>query len=385
MKKIAFFTTTRAGFGILTPLIKKIEHDPDLDYLLFVGGMHLAQEYGATISEIRHHKFKISATFDYLLNNDTPESLVKSLGISLWQLSDIFMKFNFDFVCLIGDRFELLSLVANAILFNKAIIHLHGGETTIGAIDEQIRHMVTKASHLHFVSCQEYAENVRKLAEPDFRIFNTGALAVDNIKSLPKMSKAELFKNLNLKANQPTVIMTYHPVTLELNLSIEEQMNNIFKALNVFQFQVIITSPNIDSGSGAIIRLINNEIKKENRYYFKSLGMERYLNLVSHCSFVIGNSSSGILEVPYFKIPTINIGDRQAGRIKHESVIDTDYRFESIVAAIDKALSPHFLNKLKDMKYKFGEGNTAERMIRIIKSIKIDQTFLRKESNFFGN
>jgi GDP/UDP-N,N'-diacetylbacillosamine 2-epimerase (hydrolysing) len=382
MKKIAFFTTTRAEFGILTPLIKKIEHEPELDYLLFVGGMHLAEEYGNTISEIRYQKFKIYSTFDYLLNNDTPESLVKSLGIAHWQLSNIFSKFEFDFVCIVGDRFELLTIITNGILFNKPIIHLHGGETTMGAIDEQIRHMVTKASHLHFVSCEKYAENIRKLAEPDFRIFNTGALAVDNIKSLSKISKQTLFKNLNIKTNLPTVILTYHPVTMEFNLSIEEQMKNIFKALDAFQLQVIVTSPNIDVGSETVMKMIRNEMKNENRYYFQSLGMEIYLNLIPHCSFVIGNSSSGILEVPFFKIPTINIGDRQAGRIKHESIIDTDYSSKSIILAIDKALSSNFINELKNMKYKFGEGNTAEKMIRIIKSIKIDQAFLRKESYF---
>jgi len=385
MKKIAFFTTTRAEFGILTSLIKGIIHDPELDYLLFVGGMHLAQEYGSTISEIRDHKFKISGTFDYLLNNDAPESLVKSMGIALWQLSDIFSKFDFDFICVVGDRFELLSIIMNAILFNKPLIHIHGGESTRGAIDEQIRHMVTKASHLHFVSCAEYAENLRKLAEPDFRIFNTGALAVDNIKSLPELSKSKLFKDLNLKTNLPIVIMTYHPVTLELSLSTKEQMENIFRALDAYQLQVIITSPNIDTGSETIIKLIKKEAMKENRYYYKSLGMVKYLNLVPYCSFVIGNSSSGILEVPFFKIPTINIGDRQAGRIKHKSILDTDYRYESIKAAIDKALSSKFLKELNQMHYKFGEGDAADKMVKIIKSITIDQKFLRKNSELLEN
>lgn len=382
MKKVAFFTTARAEFGILSALIREIEKDAALQYLLFVGGMHLAEEYGCTVKEIEEQKFEISGVFDFLLNEDNPFSLAKSVGIATQKAAKIFKEFDFDFVCVLGDRFELLSIVANAILFKKPIIHIHGGEITKGAIDEQIRHMITKAAHLHFVSCNEYAENIRRMAEQDRRIFNTGALVVDNIKRIRKIPKTNLFKELKLNANLPTVLMTYHPVTLELSVSPLEQIDNVFKALKAFNFQVVITAPNIEMGRKDIVNRIKTEVHNKAHYhYFDSLGMERYLNLIPHCIFLIGNSSSGILEVPFFKIPTINIGERQLGRVRHKSIIDTDYSTESIIKSINKALSEGFTNSLKNMAFKFGNGNTARKMVKIIKSVKIDQAFLRKNSD----
>ncbi len=386
MKKIAFFTTTRAEFGIISALIKEIERDNLLKYLLFVGGMHLADEYGNTVQEIQSYKFKISGYFDYLLNQDQPESLAKSLGIATLEIAKIFKDFEFDFACVLGDRFELLAVASNAILFNKPIIHLHGGERTEGAIDEQIRHMITKAAHLHFVSCEEYKKNVHNMAEPSDRIFNTGALSVDNIINQKNISKIKLFKMLKLKANLPTVLMTYHPVTLELNISPLEQIQNVFKAINKFGFQVVITSPNIDTNRHLIVEQIEKEVKNNSDFhYIESLGMQNYISMIPHCCFVIGNSSSGIIEVPYFKIPTINIGDRQSGRIQHESIINTDYSTKSIIDAINKAESKGFRQRLKNMNFKFGNGTAAKQMVEVIKSLKTDQSFLIKRSGLREN
>jgi UDP-hydrolysing UDP-N-acetyl-D-glucosamine 2-epimerase len=314
-----------------------------------------------------------------LLNGDQAVDLSKSTGIALYEIARIFDQYEFDAVCLLGDRFELLSVVSNALMFNKPIIHIHGGETTMGAMDNQVRNMITKAAHLHFVSCDEYAENLKRMGEQPERIFNTGALAIDNIKNIELLEKETLFHQLNLQVDQPTVLVTYHPVTLETKLSPLQQIENLLQALEKFDFQVLFTAPNMDTGHQQIIDAINHVVRHHDNYhYVKSLGMRRYFSLLPHCQMVIGNSSSGLIEVPYFKIPTVNIGDRQKGRVRHESVIDVAYSAESIEKGIRKALSDDFLEKIKNMTFKFGDGHAAEKMVDILKKINFDQTFLRK-------
>jgi UDP-hydrolysing UDP-N-acetyl-D-glucosamine 2-epimerase len=386
MKKIAIFTTTRAEFGIFSSLIKQFEKEEDIDYLLFVGGAHLAPEHGKTISEIKSFQFRISDKFDFLLNEDKNSSLAKSLGIATYELAHIFQNFDFDLACILGDRFELLSIVTNAILFRIPIVHLHGGEKTEGVIDEQLRHMYTKAAHIHFVTAEEYAENVRKMGESENRIFNVGALSIDNIVNNPRISKTELFGMLDLDESRCVVLMTYHPVTLEFSISPIQQMKYIFEALKQFDFQVVITAPNIETHRDKIISYIEQEIFQNPDYhYIESLGVVKYHSLIPHCQFVIGNSSSGIVEVPFFRIPTINIGDRQQGRIRHRSVIDTSYEIESIIKGIEKAISAEFREGLKNMKCKFGDGTAAKKMVEIIKTINIDQELIRKQLDFPGD
>lgn len=382
MKKIAIFTTSRADFGVISALIREIEKTSDIECLLFVGGTHLTYEHGRTISEIRKDH-KIDATFDFFLNVDNEYTLSRSVGIATMEIATIFNNYEFDFVCITGDRFELLSIVTNAIIFRKPIIHLNGGEITQGAIDEQVRHMITKASHIHFVSCNEYWLNVRKMGESEWRIYNTGALSIDNIVNNCLIAKIELVKDLNIDLNKDTILLTYHPVTLEFALKPFDQIKNIFEALKKFDFQVIITAPNIDKDREIIFSYIQDEVDKNSNYHFvESLGAIRYYSLIQLCKFVIGNSSSGIVEVPYFKIPTINIGDRQKGRVRHSSVIDTDYDVESISKGIEKALSDTFLKSLHNMKCKFGEGDAATKIVEFIKKIKIDEKLMRKELDF---
>jgi len=386
LKTIAIFTTTRAESGLLSALLREIEKSEAVAYHLFVGGAHLAEEYGKTIREIEEQKFPIAATFDFLLNADTSVSLAKSTAIATYEVADLFQHFEFDFACVLGDRFELLAIVTNAILFRKPIIHIHGGESTEGAIDEQVRHMITKAAHLHFVACEDYARNVRRLGEPAWRIHNTGSLAVDNLVHHEKIAKAELFKRLQLELDWPTVFMAYHPVTLEQNISSLQQIKNVFAALKKYDFQIVVTAPNPELERDQIISYIKHEASQNNRvHYFDSLGTMQYHSLLAHCKFVIGNSSSGILEVPYFKIPTVNIGDRQQGRVRHPSVIDTDYSVESIAGGIAKALSDDFVSSLRHMPFKFGDGSAAKKMVEIIKNVQVDQNFLRKRLEFPEN
>jgi GDP/UDP-N,N'-diacetylbacillosamine 2-epimerase (hydrolysing) len=361
MFKIGIFTTTRAEFGILSPVIELLNKSDYFDVKLFVGGAHLAEEYGKTISEIYSVGIEPTDTFDYLLNENTSSSLSKSLGIATIELSHIFSKHDFDYVCVLGDRYELLSIISNAILFNKPIIHIGGGEATEGLIDEQIRHMITKASHIHFTTTDEYRQKIINMGESRWRVHTSGAPTIDAIKLMKKKSKNEIFTELGLDANQPTALLTYHPVTLEFDVPVKDQIKNIFTALEKFDLQLLTTSPNIEVDRDEIITIIKNEtLLNENYFFIESLGFKKYHNFLPHCILMIGNSSSGILEAPYYKIPTINIGRRQDGRMRHTSVIDTDYTSKSIANGIKEALSPSMKKKTETMQYKFGDGSAGQ-------------------------
>ena len=383
MKRVAFFTTTRAEFGILSPLISMMEKEKDFEVFLFVGGAHLKKKYGYTKKEIIDRGFKIDAEFNYLDNKEDSYSLSKSTGKATIILSKIFSNFDFDFVCILGDRYELLSIAINAILFKKPIIHISGGEKTEGVIDDQIRHMITKCAHLHFVACEEYADVVRKLGESNWRVHVTGSLNVDNFKCVKKITKKKLFKHLNLDTNKSTILFTYHPVTLEYKIDIINQIHNLFLALKNFNYQVVITSPNVENDREKLIGFIKEKVKgNDNYHYFDSLGMFNYTNMLHHCEFIIGNSSSGIGETPFFRIPTINIGDRQKGRVRHKSIIDTDYDVDSIINGIKKAQNDGFKNSIKMMGFKFGDGTAAEKMVKIIQNITIDEKLMRKQLSY---
>ena len=332
-----------------------------------------------TINEIKNFGHKINGTFDYLLNNDEPLSLSKSMAKETSQLAEIFNNFNFNIICVLGDRYELIPIILNAVLYRKPIIHLFGGENTKGVIDEQIRHMVTKASHLHFVSNKLYAENLKNLGEESFRIHNTGVLSADAIINRNIIEKGLLFNDLKFDETIKTILINYHPVTLDYGISPIEQLENIFNALENFEFQIVVTGPNAETGRDKIFGYYSNYIKENKKIkYIESLGSDKFYNLISYCEFVIGNSSSGITDVPFFKLPSINIGDRQKGRIRHKSVIDCGYEIEEIIKAVNKSLSDSFRKTLVNMKYKLGDGKSAEKMVEIIKSISLDQEFIRK-------
>ena len=383
MKKVAVFSTTRAEFGIFTSLIRGIEESPDLECLLFIGGAHLAEEMGKTINEIQDSGFRITATFDYLLNTSDDGGLARSLGIATIELSRIFEDFAFDFVVILGDRYELLAIVSNAILFKKPIVHLHGGEKTEGHIDEQIRHMITKAAHIHFVICDEYADNIRNMGESEWRIYNTGALTIDNIQTVRKIDKNELFARLDLDPGKETILLSYHPTTLEFNYTHREQIENVFRSLENFNFQIVITAPNADMDRDVIHEFLQDKALNNPDYkYINSLGYLNYFNLLPHCKFVIGNSSSGIIEAPYFKIPTVNIGIRQNGRIAHESIIYTECAAESITAGIDKASGSEIKEILKGMEYKFGDGKAAQKMVEVLEKTEPGSKLMIKQLSF---
>lgn len=382
MTTIAIFTTTRADFGIFIPFLKRIEESDDFLYKLFVGGTHLSRRHGYTLNEIKERGFHIAYEFDYLDNNDSALNITEASSKATKLIARAFNEENFDIVCVLGDRYELLSIVQAAIIFGKPIIHIHGGEITQGAIDEQIRHMITKASHIHFAACDEYTKNIRNMGEEQWRVFNTGSLAIENIKDIGYINKEELFTNIGLSIDKNTVLMTYHPVTLENAISTNNQINNLFEALTIYDGQILITAPNADEGNDELMEVINKYIDNSKYFFIESLGAKRYLSLLQYLDYVIGNSSSGIIEVPYFKIPTINIGSRQNGRIRHKSIIDTDYSVESIKDGILHAGNNTFIESIKKMPYKFGDGNASQLMLDAIRSVISRQDLLIKKMDF---
>ena len=380
MKKIAIFTTTRSDISILTPLIKKIRKSKKINYLLFVGGTHLNKDYGSTKKEILSDKITIHDYFDYLVKGDSKKSLSLSLANAHAQINNLFTKHKFDYVCVLGDRFEKMAIVNNSIIYNKPIIHLHGGEITEGVIDNQIRNMISKASHLHFVICESYKKQLIKMGEKKDRIFNHGSLAIDLIKSVKKLSKVVLYNKIKINLSIPTVILTYHPVTLEKKIPEKKQIKNIFDVLKKTNYQIVVTAPGHENGRKIIDDYIKKISKKNKRIiYIKSLGHNLLFNLLPYCKFMIGNSSSGIIEAPFFKIPTVNIGDRQKGRFKHISVINCSYSKNSIQKSIKLASSIKFKKKILKSKFFFGKGNSSEKILRQVLKINLNEKLLRKK------
>lgn len=383
--RIAFFTTTRAEFGILSSFIKAVVNHPVIEYYLFVGGTHLKSEYGNTIDEIRDMGLQVTEEFDYVSEKDDTYSLVQSASRCNSLVGNIFTKYSFDFICILGDRYELVPIVFNAIMFRVPIIHWGGGETTSGVIDEQIRHMVTKASHIHFPACQAYADNIIMMGEEDWRVKNVGSLIVETILNTKRIPRNDLYEDLKLNLQDPVIIITYHPVTSDPNFSNFDQMKNIMEAINGLGFQVVITGPNLEVGREQLMRYIHEEVSENaNAHFFNSLGIRRFHSLLAYSSFIIGNSSSGLFEAPLFKTPTINVGDRQEGRYKHPSVIDVNYDIESIKQGIRKAISPDFLESIKDMKYAFGDGNAAKIAIEMLLEIFDRKDIMIKKLNYPG-
>lgn len=339
MKKICVVTGTRAEYGLLKPLIKRIEEDAGVELQLVVTGMHLSPEFGLTYKEIEEDGYTITDKNEMLLSSDTPNGITKSIGLATIGFADIFTRIQPDIVVLLGDRFETYAAATSAMIHRIPIAHIHGGELTEGVIDESIRHSITKMSMLHFVTTEEYRKRVIQMGEQKERVFNVGALGVENIKSQLLMTKEELEHSIGFSLDRPFVLVTYHPVTLE-NATAGKQFENLLHALSeIGKYNVIFTKANADTEGRVINHLIDEFVKQNEKSTtaFTSLGMKRYLSAMKYAEMVIGNSSSGLLEAPTFQIPTINIGIRQQGRVKADSVIDCGYSKENIKDAIQKA------------------------------------------------
>lgn len=367
--KVAVITGSRAEYGLLFPLMKLLRADDFFRLQTVVTGMHLSPEFGLTYKEIEADGFEIERKIEMLLSGDSDAAITKSIGLGMIGFADAFEQLKPNLIVLLGDRFETFAAATAGYLAKIPIAHLHGGETTEGATDEALRHAITKMSHLHFTSAEEYRNRVIQLGESPERVFNVGAIGLDNIKSLELLSREELSNQLGHDFNKATVLVTYHPVTLEKNTA-EAQIAELLHALDKFpDLKIIFTLPNADADGRIIIKKIEEYVQaNENRAKsFTSLGQLRYLSVLQFVKAAIGNSSSGILEVPSFKIPTINIGDRQTGRIKPESVIDAANDKKSIIEAVKRALSKDFQAICEKTSNPYGDGQAANRILQILK------------------
>lgn len=384
MKNICFVTGTRAEYGLLSPLMKLFQDSQDFNLQVVVTGMHLSPEFGMTYEQIESDGFSIDEKVEVLLSSDSKVGLVKSTGLGLLSFPEVFERLKSDMIVLLGDRYETFSATIAGYFLNIPIAHLHGGETTEGAIDEGIRHSITKMSHLHFTSTEVHRNRVIQLGENPKNVYNVGAIGIDNILNLPLISRVRLEESLQISLDQPFFLITYHPVTIS-DISEEEQLNNLFTALDAFpDIVALFTLPNSDAGGRAIIKLINQYVgERDNAYAFTSLGQLRYLSAVKESIAVVGNSSSGIIEVPSLETPTVDIGIRQKGREAAESVIHSDIDMDSIKDSIKIAISKEFRNKCTHIKNPYGNGNCAQQIFKIITN-EIGKITLQKPFNDIG-
>lgn len=369
MRKICVITGTRAEFGLLRPLIELINKDAELQLQLIATGMHLSPEFGYTLDEITTAGFTVDKKVECLLSSDTSVGVSKTIALAVSGFSDALEALQPDLVVVLGDRTEILGAVIATAMANIPIAHLHGGETTEGAYDEAIRHSITKFSHLHFTSTEVYRKRVIQLGEHPETVFNVGAIGLDSIKKLELLDREAFEKSVAFKLKKRNVLITYHPVTLEKEAPIQT-FENILQALNELpETGLIFTHANSDKNGRIINKMITDYVNnhKNKAVAFKSLGQLRYLSALQFVDFVIGNSSSGILEVPAFHIPTINIGDRQKGRINCKSVINSTNTLEDIRKSITFALDKQFRDKIQWQEQLYGNGTAAEKILKIIK------------------
>lgn len=378
-RKICVVTGTRAEFGLLKNVIRLIDENLNLQLQLVVTGMHLSPEFGLTYREIEDSNFKIDAEVEMLLSADTGPAVLKAMGLGLIGYSDTFKRLSPDLLVVLGDRFEVFSAVTAANILGIPIAHLHGGELTYGAFDDALRHSITKMAHLHFVANQQYQQRVIQLGEHPETVFNFGGLGIDAIKRVALIKRKDLEDILEIKFCKKNLLVTFHPITRESDAENIYQMHELLKALSELEDTFLLfTLPNADTMGRQFAELIQTFVETQpHSKVFASLGQQLYFSCLSQIDCVVGNSSSGLLEAPAFKVATVNIGDRQSGRVKPDSVIDCSAKRKEILKAIEFSYSRNFQNNLQFTSANEEENSTAEKIISIIASYPLSK--LRKK------
>ena len=372
-RQICVITGTRADYGLLRWVMQGIKDDADLHLQIVATGMHLSPEFGCTYKEIEADGFEITRKVEMLTSSDTAVGVTKSMGLGMVGFADALRELDPDLMVVLGDRFEIFTAVAAALVACIPVAHLHGGETTEGAFDEALRHSITKMSHLHFVAADEYRRRVIQLGEQKERVFLVGGLGIDNINRTKLLDRNELEADLGFKFCKKNLLITFHPVTLE-NSNAVIQMEELLAALaELEETQLIFTMPNADTGGRTLIKMVEQfALKYTNAHAFTSLGQLRYLSCIAQVDGVVGNSSSGLTEVPSFKKGTINIGDRQRGRAQTTSIINCQPTKKDIVNAINILYSHTFQKNLVRARNPYGEGGASEKVVDTVKRINIE-------------
>lgn len=380
-RRVCVVTGTRAEYGLMHHLINAINDANDLTLQLVVTGMHLSPEFGLTYRQIESDGHRIDRKVEMLLSADTPSAITKSTGLGMIGLADAMAELSPDLMVILGDRFEILAAAVAAMHARVPIAHLHGGETTEGATDEGIRHAVTKLSHLHFVAAEEYRRRVIQLGESPDRVFHVGGLGVDAIARTERLSRGDLSNQLGLDLSGRYLLVAYHPVTLEQETA-ADQFDELTEALESLpaDFRFVITEPNADADGRVIIERIAAFVARhpERAASFQSLGRVRYWSAMEFCAAVVGNSSSGLLEAPTFGIPTVDIGDRQRGRLRADSVLGCPPDRKSIADALDRALSDEFKRHCGDVTNPYGRPDTVGRILTVLRETVLNEALLKK-------
>ncbi|MBE5906830.1 MAG: UDP-N-acetylglucosamine 2-epimerase (hydrolyzing) [Lachnospiraceae bacterium] len=367
MKKICVATATRAEYGLLKNTIRQIQEDGGLELCLLVTGTHLVKELGYTVSEIEEDGFPIAERIDMGLTSDDPSQIVQSMGRTMMLFGDAFTKEKPDMLVVLGDRYELLPICSAALVMGIPIAHISGGEVTEGAIDDCVRHSITKLSNLHFPGCEEYRQRIIQLGEQPDCVFNYGDVGIENIKKTPIIPKDELEKDLGVSLEK-AISMTFHPLTTKPE-EVEAQIGEVLEAVSRFpEYTFVITKANADAGGRKINQLLEAYVKEHgNCHLFASLGIRRYINVLRNVKAVIGNSSSGIVEAPVLRVPTVNIGDRQKGRLMADSIISCEVESDEIENAIKWALSKEGQDIASQTKSPYEAGETSKSIVTEIK------------------
>lgn len=379
-KHICIVTGSRAEYGLLRWVMEEILHAPELVLQVIVTGMHLSPEFGLTYREIEADGFVIDRKVEMLLSSDTPVGISKSMGLGIIGFADALEELKPDLLLVLGDRYEIFAAASAALIARIPIAHLHGGEATEGAVDEALRHAITKMAHLHFVAAEEYQRRVIQLGEHPERVYLVGGLGVDAITRLNLLDRTALEESLDFHFGKRNLLVTYHPVTLENNTA-TAQMRELLKALECLSdTHIFFTLPNADTEGRELVAEIREFVERhpETSRVYTSLGQLRYFSCIAQVDGVIGNSSSGLLEVPSFRKGTVNIGDRQAGRAKAESVIDCPPNADAILVAIEKLYSPKFQETLKTVVNPYGTGGASKKIAEVLKTVRLEGLLKKK-------
>lgn len=375
-RKICVVTGTRAEYGLLYWLMKEIQNDEEFELQIIATGMHLSPEFGLTFQTIEQDGFKINEKVEMLLSSDTPVGIAKSMGLGTIGFADAIERLSPDLIIVLGDRYEILSVVQAALIAKVPVAHIAGGDITEGAVDEQIRHSVTKMSHLHFVTNEQAKNRVKQMGENPDHVYNVGSPGIDQIKRLELLSKEEFEASIGFKLRKRNLLVTFHPVTLDIQ-SPSDQFEELLKALDNLgnEVGIIFTKPNSDTYGRVLNQMIDEYVQeRSNTVAYTSLGQLRYLSAIQYVDAVVGNSSSGLYEVPSFSKPTVNIGDRQKGRLQATSVINCN----TTEIDIEKAIVRAFDKDCSDTVNPYGDGNSSNRILNILKEHKDYKQLIQK-------
>lgn len=378
MRAIGIVTGARSDWGIYLPILRMIQQDTGLRLHLIVTGMHLSPEFGRTVRVVEEDGFEVAEQIEMLLSSDTPGGLVTSMGVGLIGFAQAYSRKLPDILLVLGDRVEMLAAATAALPFKLPVAHIHGGESTEGLIDEAIRHAITKMSHLHFVSTDVYARRVIQMGEEPWRVVVSGAPSLDNLRTLRLLNAGELASAYGVPVNRPFLLVTYHPVTLEYDQT-ESQVREVLAALDKVDLDLVFTYPNADTSGRLILEMIQSfAAERPGTHVLVNVGTAAYFGLMSAAAAMVGNSSSGLIEAPSFRLPVVDIGNRQRGRIRATNVIGCRPERGEIVEAIRQATSAEFRASLADLVNPYGDGRAAERIVRTLKETALDERLLLK-------